>query len=149
MSTPLALGAIGTILSYGDGASPEGFTVITNRSSLTGLSMSAAVVDVTNNNSSVAWRQKVVTLLDAGTLQFDLYFIPSDTGQKKILNFFTIRGQATAQTPIDFKLVFADAGATTWLFSGFFSKFNMTAAVAEVIKVQAEIVVTGAPTFPA
>ena len=143
-----ALGAIGTAVWYGDGASPETWTQITNQSSLTGLTMSGAVVDVTNNNTTAPWRKKVVTLLDPGDISFDMYFIASDVGHKAILALFTTRGLLTAQTPIPFRIVFADAAATTWYVSGFVSKFSMLAAVADVVKAQVVITMTGAPTFP-
>lgn len=150
MSLPaLALGAIGTQVFYGDGASPEAWTLITNASSYTGPTMSGNVVDVTNNNTTNPWRRKVVTLLDPGEIPFDMYFIPSDTGQKAILSLFTTRGLGSAQTPIPFKVTFADVAATTWLFSGFISKFSISAAVDNVVKAAVVITCEGQPTFPA
>lgn len=144
----LALGAIGTAIYYGNGMSPQTYTQFTNAASYTGPGMTSTVVDVTNNNTTAPWRQKVVTLLDPGTLTFDMYFIPSDTGHKAILALYTTRGLNTAQNPIPLKVVFADVAQTSWLFSGFISKFSIVAGVADVVKAQVEIVMTGAPTFP-
>jgi predicted secreted protein len=146
----LGLPAIGSALYYGDGASPEAWQIIGNRSSITGLSTAATVIDVTNNNTvGAAWRNKIPTLLDAGTMSFDLFFIPSDAGHKALIQLFVGRGLAGVQgVPIPFKYVFPDSGNTTWYFQGFVTKLNQSAAVDNVIKVMVDIQATGAITFP-
>ena len=82
MSTPLALPAIGTLLSYGNGMSPETYTLISNDSSITGLGMSVNMVDVTNHSQGFPWVQMVPVLLNSGDMSFDMYFIPNDSGHK-------------------------------------------------------------------
>lgn len=154
MSTPIAQPAIGVKLSYGNGSSPETYTLVSNDSDLTGLSMSATIVDVTSHSSSVVpWRQKVPTLLDPGDLQFKIFFIPGDAGHQQLLNFFATRGQTAgpspgAGQPIDWKLVFPDTNATTWTFQGFITKFSTTNPVAGVVEAQLVITCTGNPGFP-
>jgi hypothetical protein len=106
--------------------------------------------DVTNNNTNNPWRRKIPTLLDAGDMAFDLYFIPNDAGHKAIVALFTNRGLPTAPgVPIQFKLVFSDVGQTTWYFDGFISKLDLSGVIDSVWKFSAMITAEGEPTFPA
>lgn len=148
-SAPIGLPAIGTLLQYGNGTSPESFTTIANVTSITGPSLAATVVDVTTMSTLDAWRQKLVTLKDGGDVSFDLIWIPSSAALKAILQLFNTRGQGSAGIPIDFRLVFPDVGGTTYSFSGFFSKFGFTEAVADVVRAKVDITITGAVTTPA
>jgi hypothetical protein len=149
MGVPIALPAINTLLQVGSGTSPETFATIANVSSINGLSMSATVVDVTSMSTGNPWREKVVTLLDAGSAAFDIFWIPSTSSAKNVLTLFGERGAGTAGVPIDFRLVFPDVGATTYSFAGFFDKIGLVEAVADVCKAAVSIVATGPPTFPA
>ena len=143
MSTPIAQPAINTLVQMGDGNSPEVFTTVANVSSITGLGLSAMVQDVTSHSTAVPWREKITTLLDAGDLSFDIFFIPNDTGHKALLAVFTGR------TLKDWRLVFPDTNATKWLFQAYISKFSMSAPVDGVIKAAITFSATGQPTFPA
>jgi Lambda phage tail tube protein, TTP len=154
MGQQLAQPAIGVKLYYGNGSSPESYTLVTNDSDLTGLSMSATIVDVTSHSSPAApWRQKIPTLLDPGDLQFKLFFLPGDSGHQQLLDFFATRGQTDGPSPgagfpIDWKLVFPDTNGTTWTFQGFITKFSTSNPVAGVIEAQIVITCTGNPAFP-
>lgn len=148
MGIPIALPAINTLLQVGSGTSPETFATIANVSSINGLSMSAQVVDVTSMSTGVPWREKVVTLLDAGDASFDVFWIPAAAFAKNLLTLFQERGAGTAGVPIDFRLVFPDTMATTYSFAGFISKINFTEAVADVVKAACTITATGEPIFP-
>lgn len=147
MSTPLAIPAIGTLLKYGNGMSPQTYTLITNDASITGLGLSVNMVDVTNHSQGFPWVQMVPVLLNSGDMSFDMYFIPGDAGHKAILALFTARGLGTAGTPIPFQLTYPDA--TIWLFQGFISKMNFSEPTNNVIKAAVTITTTGQPTFPA
>jgi hypothetical protein len=147
--TLLALPSIGSQLWYGDGASPENWTLITNAAQYKGLSLSGKAEDVTNNNTTNPWRRKIVTLLDAGDMQFDLYFIPNDSGHKAIVALFTGRGLPGApNVPIQFKLVFSDAAQTPWYFDGFITKLDLAGTIDSVWKFSAMITAEGQPVFP-
>ncbi len=147
-TTPQALGAQNTLLKYGNGLSPETFVTLANVSSIKGLTAQATIVDVTSHSTGVPWRQKQPTLLEGGDLTFDLFFIPSDAGHQTFMEFFVNRGKAGASgTPVDWQLVFPDANATTWAFTGFVTKMDFTEAVADVVKASCTITVTGKPSF--
>lgn len=143
-----ALPAIGGQLFYGAGTSPETWTLISNRGSITGLGLSAQVVDVTNNNTTAPWRHKVPTLLDPGDMGFDLFFIPSDPGHQAILKLFADRGLNEPGVPIPFRYVFPDGDQTVWLFNGFVTQLKFNQATDNVVRAAAVITATGEPTFP-
>ncbi len=148
MSTPAALPAINTLLKLGNGASPEVFTTIANVSSITGLQLSANVVDVTSHSTSVPWRQKITTLLDAGDLTFDLFFIPSDTGHQQLLTIFQEKN-GTTDGLRDYQLWFPDGVPTKYQFAAYISKFSLSEAVDNVVRAAVTFTATGKPNFSA
>jgi predicted secreted protein len=148
MSTPAALPAINTLLKLGNGASPEVFTTIANVSSITGLQLSANVVDVTSHSTAVPWRQKITTLLDAGDLTFDLFFIPSDTAHQGLLTIFQEKN-GTTNGLRNYQLWFPDGVPTKYEFAAYISKFSMTEAVDNVVRAAVTFTATGQPDFSA
>jgi Lambda phage tail tube protein, TTP len=150
MPTPIANAAINTFLKLSDGNSPETFVTVANVGDITGPSFAGAVVDVTSHSTGNAWRQKIVTLLDPGTVTFPLFFIPNDSGHQRLQSVFVNRGLPTAPaSPADFQLSFPTSPSrTVYTFSAFISKFNMDAKVADVIRSNMELVLTGEPQIP-
>lgn len=144
---PSALAAINTLLQLGSQGCPQTFTTVANVGDLTGPSISGNVVDVTSHSTEVPWRQKIVTLLDAGEITFPLFFIPASTGAaghgatSGLLEAFTSRELRR------WALVFPDAAATTWYFDAYLTRFSMTAAVAGVETAQCTLILTGQPVF--
>lgn len=145
-TTPIAVAAINTFIQLGNGSSPEVYATLANVSSITGPGLSANVVDVTSHSSSTPWREKITTLLDAGDVTFDLFFVPNDTGHKALLTLFTSRGSGV---PSPFALSFPTTPSrTVWTFDGWVSKFSTSEPVDNVIKASLTITITGAPSFP-
>ena len=146
MATPAAIPAINTLLQLGDSASPQGFATIANIGNINGLTLSANVVDVTSHSTGVPWRQKITTLLDAGDLTADLFFVPGDTGHQELLSIFTEKN-GTTNGLRTYHVVFPEAGAPTWEFEAYISKFSITSQTADVIKAQVVFTATGEPDF--
>jgi hypothetical protein len=71
-----AIQSFGTFLKTDDGAG--NFTTIAEVMNINGLQMSAKVDDTTTHSTGVPWRTKIATLLDAGTITFDINFIPTE-----------------------------------------------------------------------
>jgi len=137
----IAQPSINTYLYIGDGASPEGFTLVANVGDITGPGFSAAIVDVTSHSNPTPWREKITTLLDAGQVSFKLYFIPGDTGHQKLMKTFINR------TFNDYKIVYPDPAHSTMLFSAYTGKFAITTTVAGVMEAAVTFEVVGQPTF--
>lgn len=72
------LPSVGSILSIFTG-SPATYNPIGNISNLS-WDMKAVTADTTNMGT--AWKQHIVTLMDAGTISGDLYFIPDSSGNE-------------------------------------------------------------------
>ncbi len=145
MSTPAAIPAINTLLGLGSG-SPESFTTIANIGNINGLTLSANVVDVTSHSTGVPWRQKITTLLDAGDLTCDLFFVPGDTGHQDLLDIF-IEKNGTTNGLRHYQITFPESGAPKWQFYAYISKFSITSQTADVIKAQVVFTATGEPDF--
>lgn len=159
MSIAIAIPAIGTLLQVGNGQSPEIFNSLANLGDITGPGTAGNVVDVTSHTSvSAPWRQKIVTLLDPGTITFPLYYVPSSgaasgAGTFEGHNFasglgrlFVNRGLSPG-VPYNWKIVYPDGAGTFDEFQGFVSKVSKKMPVASVLTMDAEIVVTGVPSF--
>lgn len=145
MSIVQAQASQNTLLQRGDGLSPEGYKTVANVSSINGFSMSAKVEDVTSHSSGRPWRQKIPTLLDAGSLTFDIFFIPSSTNQPTQTGHQELLFDFVNRITRDWRLVFPDAAATTWQATGFISKFNVLSPVDGVQKAAMTIELTGDP----
>jgi predicted secreted protein len=150
MPTPIAQAAINTFLQLSDGSSPESFSTVANVASITGMTFSAQVVDVTSHSTGTPWREKIVTLLDAGTISCDVYFVPNDSGHQRLLSVFVNRGLPTApQSPADWRISFPTVPSrTVYSFSAYISKFSMSEPVDGVIKASMELQVIGEPGIP-
>lgn len=155
---PQALAAINTLLSIGNGASPEVYNVIANVGDLTGPGIMADVVDVTSHSTGVPWRQKITTLRDGGDISLPLFFIPWSPGSGGVPNTPYGHDEATGllgqlvnavpgTPPSQFSLEFPDGLGTTYFFNGYVSKFNIKAPVAGVLTADVTITITGRPTF--
>jgi len=160
MSINAAQPAINTLLKFGDQASPEAFNTVANIGDYNEiLSMSADKVDVTSHSTGVPWSQNIPTLLNGGQVTFPLFFIPSSGAASGgvighnftagIGKYFKNRGSSSTQpgTAINMQVVFPDAAATTYSFSGFIYDFKMKAPVKGVLTAEITIGVTSAPTL--
>lgn len=160
MSIPIAIPAIGTLLQVGNGQSPEIFNSIANIGDLTGPGVAGAVVDVTSHTSTSApWRQKIVTLLDPGTITLPLYFVPASgapTGAGTFMghsyttggvgSLFARRGLSPG-VPFNWKIIYPDGNNSTDEFQAFLSKYSQKAPVAGVLTADLELTLTGIPSF--
>ena len=138
--------AIGTKLYLGNGVtSPVSFTLIANVGDLSGPSFASTIVDVTSHSTGTPWREKVTTLLDPGTISLPLYFLPNVSSggghdfTSGLGSVFTSRAQR------NYQMTFPDIYATTWIFSGFLSKYSITAKVAGVLEAATDLTFTGQP----
>jgi hypothetical protein len=145
---PIAVPAINTLLRVGNGTSPEFFTTIAYVNSITGPSLQGQVVDVTSMSTGIPWRQKLVTLLEGGEVNFKVFWQPMVATHQTLLTLFNNRGaNGVAGAPIDFQLVFPDQDGSTYYFSGFVSAVKLSEDVADVIKADATITITGQVTY--
>lgn len=141
-----AVPSFGTFLKIGDGVSPpdESFTTIAEVKNITGPSMSGNVVDVTTHSTGVPWRDKIVTLLDAGEISFDINFIPTAATHSYTSGLVK---DFKNRTKRNFVLVFSDSASTTWAIAAYVSKFACTETVDGVITGAITLTITGQPAL--
>jgi hypothetical protein len=129
--TPTAGGTNGT----------EVFTAIAEVKSLSGPNLSAAVIDVTNMDSTNRTREFITSLIDPGELTFQINFLPGNVGQKGIFN------DMVAGTRRNYKITWSDAAGTTWTFAGLVTSFQPSSALEEALSASLTVKVTGLPLW--
>lgn len=137
-----AIAAFGTLLKIGDGGGPETFTTIAEVTDIDGPKMSLDTADATHHSSPGGWKEYVPTLLDGGEVAFTVNFIPSNATQS--YSSGVLRDMAN-KNKRNFKLVFPDAGNTTWTFSAFVTGFEPKEALKDQLTADITLQITGQP----
>lgn len=135
-----AISSFGTLLQIGDGGGPENFTTIGEVKDISGPDLKLNTEDVTNHSSPGGWMEKVGTLLEAGTVDFDINYVPTEATHDATTGLLA---DMIARTKRNFKLVFPDAGATTWPFTAIVANFKPGAPVSGVLTATVSLEVTG------
>lgn len=139
-----AIGAFGIQLQIGNGGGPEVFTTIAELRDIDGPDMSMDTIDVSNQSSPGAWREKIAGLLDAGDITFDIAFVPTNATH----NFSAgLLRDMTNRTRRNFRLVFPNAGATTWTIPAYVTGFSPSGPVEDALTASITLTVAGQPTL--
>ncbi len=137
-----AISAYGTLLKRGDGGSPETFTSVPEVRSISGPSMETDEADVTTHSSAAAgaFREFILTLIDAGTIEFDINYVPSDPVH------IGLRTDFLARTKRNWQLVLPGA-VQTISFAGYVKTMPFEFPTDGPVTQKLTIRCTGAPTF--
>jgi predicted secreted protein len=137
-----ALSAYGTLLKRGDGGAPETFTTVPEVRSISGPTMETDEADVTTHSSAAsgAFREFILTLIDAGTVEFDINYVPTDAIHLGLRNDFLNR------TKRNFQLVLPGA-VQTISFAAYVKTIPFEFPVDDAITQKLTLRCTGAPTF--
>lgn len=137
-----AISAYGTLLKRGDGGSPETFTTVPEVRSISGPSMETDEADVTTHSSAAAgaFREFIMTLIDAGSIEFDINYVPSDPVHQGLRSDFLNR------TKRNWQLVLP-GNIQTISFTGYVKTMPFEFPVDDAITQKLTIRCTGAPTF--
>lgn len=119
-----AIGSHGTLLKIGDGGAPEQFTTIAEVTNISGPSLSMDTVDVTSHDSPNYHEEVIAGIKRAGEVTFSINFVPTHATHNPSTGLLR---DWVNRTRRNFKLVFPDAGATTWEFAAFVTGFQPTA----------------------
>ena len=126
-SAPLASGSAGT----------EIFTTIAEITNISGPEESLELIDATHMESPNAFREYIPSLLDGGELQLDLNFLPANANQQGL------RDDLRNRTRRNFRVVWPDAGTTTYAMSGYVTSFSPSAQIDDKLSASATVKVTG------
>lgn len=137
-----ALSAYGTLLKRGDGGAPETFTTVPEVRSISGPSTETDEAEVTTHSSAAsgAYREFILTLIDAGSIEFDINYVPTDAVHLGLRNDFTGR------TKRNWQLVLP-GNVQTISFTGYVKTFNLDFPTDDSITAKVSIRLTGQVTF--
>lgn len=140
--TSAAISGYGTLLKRGDAGSPETFSTVGEVRSMSGPSMETDEIDVTTHSSAAAgaFKEFIMGLIDAGSIEFDTNYVPSDPTHIGLRNDFLNR------TKRNWQLVLPGA-IQTISFAGYVKSMPFEFPVDDAITQKISIRCTGAPTF--
>lgn len=141
-NTSPALASEGTLLQLSDGMSPINWTTVANCGDITGPTWDSTVVDVTSHSSQAPFRQKIVTLLDIGTVTVKMFWVPENDTQRNAPG--GIRYIYKNRIKGNWRLFYTD-GASYDEFEAYVSKLSEVATVAGVYEMTVTFTATGAP----
>lgn len=137
-----AISGYGTLLKRGDGLSPEVFTTIAEVKNVQGPSMEVGETEVTSHDSALAgaFREFRATLIDGGTVEFDVNYVPSAATHQGLRNDLLNR------TVRNFKIVLP-GNIETISFAAFVKSAPYEFPTDDMIKQKITLRVTGTPVW--
>jgi len=133
--TTEANSAFGTAISIGG-------TAIAELTNVGGVDISMDTIDVTNHDSSDAYREFIGGLIDAGEVPIEGNFYPGDAGQVALLTALNSR------TASAFVINFPDAVGATWTFNALVTSFKAAdAPIDGQLPFSASLKISGKPTL--
>jgi predicted secreted protein len=136
--------AYGTLLQFGNGASPETFTSLAEVNNITGPGMSRELPDATHMESPGGWREFIGGLKDAGEITVECNHLPNNVTQDAstgILSFF-----ASGATK-NWQMVFPTSPPITWGFEAVISAFEPDFPIDDKMMLSITLKVSGQPAF--
>ncbi|MBK8211571.1 MAG: hypothetical protein IPK78_18100 [Rhodospirillales bacterium] len=139
-----AKSSFGTFLKLGDGASSETFTTITEVKDIKGPALKLSIEEVTSHSSTAGWIEKIGTLLEGGTVTFEMNWIPGHATQSYSAGLLKDMVNRTLR---NFQLVVPAASTLTWTIAAYVAEFQPDLKVkgAQVVSVTLEL--SGQPTL--
>lgn len=117
----------------------QGSTTIAEVKSIGDVGPEAEMIDVTNFDSASGIREFIPGLIDTGSLQIEMNFLPGNSTQQGL------RTNLTGRTSATYSIVWTDTGET-WSFSAYVESFKAKGAVAESLGATVTFKLTGAIT---
>lgn len=133
--------ANGTLLKKGSGASVETFTTVPGCKRLRGPSTRFDLLDVSDHDTVGLYKEYIPGMADGDQIRGELNWRPSNTIHKGI------RVDADAGTLRNYKLVFPDSPDNTVDVATYVAVIEPEANVAETLKANFALKITGAPTW--
>lgn len=141
--TSSAFWAFGSILQLGNGATPEVFSAIAEITELVPPKMSKDSIEVTNHDSTNAWREFLPGMRDGGEVTLTANWLPTNAtqdGTTGILESFTDDDNH------NWKIIAPDT-IITISFSGHVTAFEPELPMEEQGKLSVTIKISGPVTF--
>ena len=129
---------LGTTLQVGDGASPQVYTTIAEVLTMSGPSLTAEDIEVTNFDSTA--KEYISGVPDGGSVNFELNWI-SGTQQKQL------RDDVDAGTSRNYMITFPTSPNTTAVFEARCTEFSMSTEPNAQVRASANLKISGSVTW--
>lgn len=140
-----AQSGFGTQLQMGDGADPEVYTTIAEVKDIGGPEYETGVHDVTNQSSPGAVREKLAGLINAGAVNFDVNWNPSNATHDASTGLLA---KQLARKAVSFRLVWPQyEPAERCTFDALVVNFSGTSPVDDPMNASVELDITGLPVW--
>lgn len=150
MATDQASTGYGSILSKGDGNSPENFIAVLGLKSISGPSISRDIHDTTEMTGN-GWRTKIGGLVDAGEIQGEFNWLPRDPSQSQEEGGLMAEFDKTSCGSLShWRLSLPECPgqpAAYWEFDGIFSGQDATIPMDDLMSFQGTVTISGRPTL--
>lgn len=141
MAATTGTSGFGTLLKAGNGATSETFTTIAEVRNIGGPNITLELLEATHMESPTGFREWLPSFKDGGEVPFEVNFLPANSGHKAITTDIANR------TRRNFKIVWPNTAATTWSFSGYYTQFQPSAGVGDMLSASITIKITGSVTI--
>ena len=128
----------GVTLGRGDGSSSEAFPALAELNSINFTGLSQDTIDVTSLDSTGGYREFIVAFKDAGELSLNMNFT--------IANFGLMKIDFEATTSRNYRVTFADTGATQFNFAAYVTGLGVNITLDDKINVDVSMKITGTIT---
>ena len=133
------IGAFGTQLKRGDGATPEVFTALANVTSIDPPSFAREALDVTAHDSPDKHREFVGGAVDPGEVSVDINYDPADHDSLIV--------DLVDDDPRNYQIVFPTSPVATWAFAAVMTGFSAKAPFEGKLAATLKFKVSGKPTI--
>src|SRR5262245_21830965 len=145
--------AQGTLLTMANTTTGTDKIQIAEVTSISGPTMSSDLIDVTSQESSGGFREKIIGLTDPGELSFDIFFnqtVPSHGTNDGVPpgELPGLLGVFSGKVSKFFQLKLPGAMGV-WQFAGVVNGFEIDASVDDALKASVTIALSGLPNFGA
>ena len=137
----------GTLLQRGEGAGSETFTTVAEVTNVAMSGLTTETIDVSNHSSASAHREHIAGMKDAGDVTFSINYQPNLNSAAGHGHTTGILADYANRTDRNWKLVFPDAGTTTFSFKGVITSWSTSAAIDSQLGADVTVKITSAPTL--
>jgi predicted secreted protein len=103
----------------------------------------ANVIDVTTHDSTSGYKEKILGLIDAGSMKMKGNFYPGDTNGQIVL----ANARANRTLLSSMILAFPSAIGCSWTFNAYVTEFKLLSPIDKQVTFEATLEVTGVPTL--
>lgn len=132
-----AIRSQGAVIALGDGASPEVFTDIANVTSISGPTLAASDIEVTDLSSAA--KEFLQGLEDPSVVTLTCYYASANTQHQ------TMRDRVGSNTADNYRITLSDA--STISFSARVNEFSLDLGVDAAVGMSLSLKISGAVTF--